>query len=119
MATATLGTAATTTLTALQFIYGMTPADFATMAAAIKRDAYNPEMNDAAVNPATAGPQPPIDAAYAAARLGMMYTRSGLLTIPDRGVLRLFPGDYVGVDASGWPILLSARAAASASWVHT
>lgn len=109
MATVTLGTAATTTLTAVPFIYGMAAADFATIAAALKHDAYNPEMNDAVAS-AVSGPQPP---------LGLSFSRSGVLTIPNRGVLRLFPGDYIGVDASGWPVVLSPRAAASASWVHT
>ena len=105
MATATLGTAATTTLTALPFIYGLAVADYATLAAAIKRDGHNPNVSG---NPT--GPQPPI---------GVAFQRSGVLVVPERGVLRLFPGDYVAIDATGWPILLSARAAASASWVHT
>jgi hypothetical protein len=105
MATATLGTAATSTLTALPFVYGLVPADFATIAAAIKRDTHN-----ASVTTGLSGPQPPI---------GLSFSRSGVLIIPERGTLKLFPGDYVGVDATGWPILLSGRAAASASWVHT
>jgi hypothetical protein len=105
MATATLGTAATTTLTALPFIYGLSVTDYATLAAAIKRDGHNPNVSG---NPT--GPQPPI---------GTPFQRSGVLVVPERGVLRLFPGDYVAIDATGWPILLSARAAASASWVHT
>jgi hypothetical protein len=105
MATATLGTAATTTLTAIPFIYGMAVADYATVAAAIKRDGHNPNVSGSA-----SGPQPPI---------GVAFQRSGVLIVPERGVLRLFPGDYVALDATGWPILLSARAAASASWVHT
>jgi hypothetical protein len=105
MATVTLGTAGTTTLTAVPFIYGMLPADFATMAAAVKRDSHNPSVPGGLT-----GPQPPI---------GLALSRSGNMIIPDRGILRLFPGDYIAVDGSGWPILLSARAAASASWVHT
>jgi hypothetical protein len=105
MATVTLGTAATSTLLAMPFIYGLVPADFATIAAAIKRDTHNPS-----VPAGSSGPQPP---------LGLPFSRAGALVIPDRGVLHLFPGDYVAIDATGWPILLSARAAASASWVHT
>jgi hypothetical protein len=105
MATATLGTAATTTLTAVPFTYGLVAADFATMAAAVKRDSHNP-----AVPGGVSGPQPPI---------GLAISRAGTLIIPERGMLRLFPGDYIAIDATGWPILISARAAASASWVHT
>ena len=105
MATVTLGTAATTTLTAIPFTYGMVAADFATIAAAVKRDSHNPNVSG------TSGPQPP---------LGLPFNRAGVLVIPERGVLRLFPSDYVGVDTTGWPILISARAAATAaSWVHT
>ena len=105
MTTATLGTAATTTLTALQYVPGaFLPADFATIAAGIKRDSHNPATGF------LTGIQPP---------LGNPFTRAGILAIPERGIVKLFPGDYVAIDATGWPIILSARAAASASWVHT
>ena len=104
MATITLGTAGTTTLVAIPFTYGMVPADFATIAVSIKLDSHNSNVMG------ITGPQPPI---------GTPFSRAGVLIIPGRGSLALFPGDYVGVDASGWPILLSPRAAASASWVHT
>jgi|SRR5215472_3648324 len=47
-------------------------------------------------------------------------TPQGMLYVPNRGVLRMRAGDYVFYDpATGWPILLSGRAAAGASWVHT
>ena len=105
MATGTLGTAATTTLTAIPFSFALSPADFATVAAAVKRDTHN-----TFVSGGSSGPQPPI---------GLVFSRAGTLVVPERGVLKLFPGDYVAVDATGWPIVLSARAAASASWVHT
>jgi hypothetical protein len=105
MATATLGTAATTTLTALRFIYGINPTDFAAVGAAIKHDTHQPN-----VPAGSTGPQPPIV---------MPWSQNGTLLVPGRGQLILFPGDYVAVDATGWPIVLSARAAASASWVHT
>ncbi len=37
------------------------------------------------------------------------FVKEGLLTVPNRGVLQLFPGDVVGVDAtSGQVILMSA-----------
>lgn len=106
MATATLGTAATTTLTAIPFTYGaLQAADFAAIAAAIKHDTHNPAIIGVGNTQ-----QPPIISPF---------SRSGTLVIPNRGVLALFPGDYVAIDATGWPILLSMRAAASASWVHT
>jgi len=36
------------------------------------------------------------------------FNTMGQLTIPNRGVLKVYPGDVVAVDPSGWPILLSA-----------
>jgi len=110
MATATLGTAGTTTLTALSqpgsytrqdgtvFSVTQLDADIATIQQAIKDDQ----------NPAQ-----PINFAMGG------WSRAGQLFVPNRGWLKLLPGDYVGIDATGWPILVSARAAASASWVHT
>ena len=96
MATKTLGTAATTTLTALQYQSGMTPADLATINAGI--------LNDQVGKPAYAN----------------CFTTYGTLYIPNRGVLQLIPGDYVAFDpATGFPILISATAAAGASYVHT
>ena len=45
---------------------------------------------------------------------------TGMLFVPNRGVLRMRPGDYVFYDPqTGWPILVSGRAAAAAGWVHT
>lgn len=46
------------------------------------------------------------------------WSRQGQLYIPNRGWLKIFPGDIVGVDAAtGWPILISRRAAnTAASW---
>jgi hypothetical protein len=45
----------------------------------------------------------------------------GLLFIPNRGVLKVFYGDWIGVDANGWPVLLSARAIqnGTTSWTHS
>lgn len=98
MALKTLGSAANNTLSA--FVVGtndFTPADVATFNLGIKDDQING-------NPLFNGPS---------------YVLSGLLFIPNRGFIRALPGDYVAFDpATGWPILLSARAAAGASWVH-
>lgn len=97
MATRTLGTAATNTLTGLTFSSTMTVADAATIRAGIKDDLINGS--------------PIFPGAFLAA---------GLLFIPNRGVLKLIPGDVVAFNAvSGWPIMLSAAAAASANWVYT
>ena len=98
MATVTLGTTAQTSLTAKAFSGAMPAADIATIANLIKDDLNN-------LHPIW--PQ--------------AFAQTGLLYIPNRGVLQMRVGDYVGVDpATGWPILVSARAAASnPQWVHT
>ena len=43
----------------------------------------------------------------------------GLLYVPRRGVLQVLPGDYVGYDAQGWPILVSAYSIAGTGWSHS
>jgi hypothetical protein len=96
MATTTLGTAATTTLTALSFGGALAPADIASMANGVLDDQIN-------IHPIW--PQ--------------AFAQTGLLYVPNRGVLKVLPGDYVAFDATtGWPILVSKNAAAGASWVH-
>jgi len=48
------------------------------------------------------------------------WSRQGMLYVPNRGWLKCYPGDIVAVDGTGWPILLSRRAAASAAaWTLT
>ncbi len=47
------------------------------------------------------------------------FEQNGLLFIPNRGVLRVLPGDYVGVDANGWPILVSKNSIAGSGWSHS
>jgi hypothetical protein len=97
MATKTLGTTANNVLDALQFSPVMTQADVATLQQAIKFDGV--EGNRIA-------PQ--------------AFTRTGLLYIPRRGVLRVLDGDWVGVDAQGWPVLVSANSINSGAteWAH-
>jgi hypothetical protein len=43
------------------------------------------------------------------------------LFVPNRGVLAVLPGDVIAIDpTTGWPFLISARAAQNASaWTHT
>jgi hypothetical protein len=92
-----MGTAATTTLTALAFNPSMAPADFAAIDAAILDD----------LNPAH--PNNPGG-----------WARNGQLFVPNRGVLLMLPGDFVAFDTqTGWPILISARAGGQAGWVHS
>ncbi len=102
MATGTIGTNATTSLTMKLFpVAGaLTPAqvaaDIAAIANAIKDDINN-------LHPIWPG----------------AWSQAGTLFIPNRGTLKVLPGDYVAVDATtGWPILLSARAVASGPWTH-
>lgn len=91
MATQTLGTNATNSLTALAFAVSAADADVATIQQLIKDDL---ETNHAIFPGA--------------------FSKTGLLYIPNRGVLQMRPGDYVAVDSTtGWPILISARAKAS------
>jgi hypothetical protein len=48
------------------------------------------------------------------------YSRAGQLYVPNRGWLKVLPGDLIMVDpAVGWPLLLSARAAAAGLWTFT
>lgn len=99
MALLTLGTAATTTLSAVKWNSVMSVADLAALNALIKYI----DGNSAAP---TYKPIPSIS--------------QGVLYIPSRGQLKLFEGDYIGVDPNtGQPIVLSAATAAAASWVHT
>ena len=97
MALLTAGTSATNSLAAQEYSPTATVADVATIAAGIKNDqnvAY-PTWPDA-------------------------YARTGLLYIPNRGVLKCLPGDYVMYDTTtGWPILVSALAIASGPWTHS
>ena len=103
MATHTLGTNATTSLTAVTFSpvpSVLSDADMATIRAGIRSD----------------------DASHAVATLRGYggFVREGLLYLPNnRGVIKLAPGDVVAIDTvatSGWPILLSAYAVANGPW---
>lgn len=103
MATVTLGTTAQTSLTALKFLpgygSGMAAADIATINNLIKNDLQN-------TNP----------------RMGGMYfSAEGRLYMPNRGLqpVQLMPGDYVGVDNQGFPIVVSKNSIANGAWVHT
>jgi hypothetical protein len=52
----------------------------------------------------------------------IFFDFNGLLMIPRRGLVKVFPGDVVAFDTqSGWPILVSAEAIAvgSSSWTFS
>lgn len=106
MAILTLGTNGTTTLTAVKYRGGAEnlPSVYAQIAAAILDDQSNP-------NGQLANSAPSAKPIFPGA-----FTRFyGMLTIPNRGVLKVLPGDYIAVDANGWPILLSANSIAGGS----
>lgn len=98
MALKTLGTTGTTVLDAFVFGTNLSAADVALIQLAIKNDKING-------NPIYPG----------------AWSASGVLYVPNRGILQVLPGDYVGIDATGWPVLVSANAIASGSteWAHS
>ena|SRR5271170_5193491 len=102
MALKTLGTNATTSLNAM--IQGnatlFTVADMATIRANIKNDQ---------INTTPIWPNGFDDG----------FNKYGRLYVPNRGVLAVFPGDYVAYDANGWPILVSAFSIATGGWTHS
>ena len=113
MATITLGTNAQTTLTAVKFEKSLSAADMAAIAALI--------LNDGTQQGGRANAAPSAKPIYPGG-----FSSTGLLFIPNRGVLQALPGDYIGVDANGWPVLVSANAIAGGSapsavtdWTHT
>jgi hypothetical protein len=105
MALRTLGTAAQTTLSAVQFG---------------QSSGYLSDSDLAAINALI---KPQTSVTYGNAIGGGVYpylTREGQLWIPGQGFLKVSKGDFVAVDpATGWPIVISAGAAAGASYVHT
>lgn len=114
MALKTLGTKTTSTLSAIQFLHGMTVADLATLVVEILDD-QSPATGALANSAPSAKPTWP-----------GAFTTQGQLFIPNRGLLQVLPGDWVGVDANGWPILVSANAiaggsspSATTSWAHS
>jgi hypothetical protein len=96
MATGNLGTNANNSLTSLLASGNMSAIDLATIVDAIKDDinVAHPVMPTA-------------------------WSQNNLLYVPNRGVLKVLPGDYIGVDSQGWPILVSANSIANAAWTHT
>lgn len=98
MATITLGTAATTSLVAISWNPMTSAADIASIANNIKHQA-NP------THPILAGG----------------FANNGRLEYPGRrGFILLRPGDYIGYDNFGWPVVVSNESIASgSSWSHS
>lgn len=101
MALKTLGTAATTTLSAIQWNSVYNVSDLAALNALIKQQTSQGQKGSTTIFPA-----PTIN--------------QGGLFVPARGHWRLLEGDWLGVDpVTGDVILITAASAAGASWVHT
>jgi protein involved in polysaccharide export with SLBB domain len=69
--------------------------------------AYSGQANSNVIVPAIPVAQGGTAGAVAAGLLSGGFTTSGLLQIPNRGNLRVLPGDVVMIGITGWPILLS------------
>ena len=116
MALRTLGTNATTSLTA--FVVGLNdtiPADIGSLLVGIK---YDPPGFRFEANVASSG----LVTGQGTVRpnVNQAYIHNGMLVIPNRGMLRCREGDFVCFDATtGWPILLSGDAAANGPYTHT
>jgi hypothetical protein len=95
MSTSTFGTTANSSLTAMASSGAMLAADIASIALLIKNDL----VNGLPIYPEA-------------------WSQKQLLYVPNRGILQVRPGDWVGVDSQGWPILVSANSVANSSWVH-
>lgn len=103
MALVTLGTSANNSITnAKRYLpgagSGISNADMATLALAIRSDDALQNFQPGA------------------------WTQDGLLFLPGGrtpGGIVLKPGDYIGVDSTGWPIVVSAYAIANGPWAHS
>ena len=96
MALATIGTNANNSLSAIVYGAGDADADVASVALGILDDQN-------VTHPVYPG----------------AFSKQGLLYIPNRGYLKPLPGDYIAFDAAtGWPILISARAATAGPYTH-
>lgn len=107
MAIGTMGSTLTTGLSSISggWNYSSTAQDVGTLANLIKFDNVDnlPPGQFTTAHPIVPG----------------AFEQNGLLVIPRRGMLKVLPGDYVGVDANGWPILVSAYSIATGGWTHT
>lgn len=96
MALTTMGTSATTTLRGLHMDGNLSAADGATLRANIKYDGVYANAAWTRIQNAQIYPD------------GFTFQGGqGLLYVPRRGVLNVFPGDYVAYDPQGWPVLIA------------
>jgi hypothetical protein len=119
MAIGTAGTTSTTSLTAL-FAPGsyISPGGTAQSFPSSVADLATVDANVATINQAIKDDQNPnLPAPGAGPMWG--WSKAGQLYVPNRGWLKVLPGDLVAVDTQGWPVLISARSAASGQWPHT
>ena len=96
MATKTLGTNATNSLTAIVSSGSMAAADVAAIANGILDD----QITGTPIYPGA-------------------FSSVDILYIPNRGILKVLPGDYVAIDNKGWPVLISAYSIANGAWTHS
>lgn len=99
MATGTLGTTGSTVLTSLNpWSGGNAIADIAAIEELIKQQGGQLRIEPGAFSPS-----------------GRVFLPGG------RGIIIMKPGDYIGVDHMGWPIVVSKEsiADASSSWAHS
>lgn len=106
MATHTLGTVATNSLTCLKYGASNLDADVATIAEGINDDFL-------LSNPIT-GATPGVTRIFPGA-----FVKQGLLIVPNRGYLKMMPNDVIAIDTNiGFPILIPnyAVTAAGSLW---
>ncbi|MCI0559494.1 MAG: hypothetical protein MN733_13450 [Nitrososphaera sp.] len=103
MALVTLGTQTQTTLQALQWSPQPVAADLAAINALFKYQSFT--------EPSVPGP---------VSFIPVPMINQGVLYVPERGQLKLYPGDYIAADPiTGHFVLISAATAAATSWIHT
>ncbi len=107
MATHTIGAHANNSLTAVEYGADLLDADVATIQRAILDDFLQ-------TNPIT-NATPGVSRIYPGA-----FVKQGNLFIPNRGFLKMMPGDVIAVDpTTGWPILVAKNAVSAGGSVFT
>lgn len=122
MATRTLGTNATTTLTAVPFP-NLNNSATPQIDLSVLEQSIIDDTPLAFSNANQLGSALPANTAQNNWRGAL--SNNGQLIIPNRGILKIFPGDWIGVDAYGWPVLISGRSIVgisggpAVSWTHS
>jgi hypothetical protein len=119
----TLGTSATTSLQAMNWSGDQTTqANVAAFAAGVFNDGnvLSPSGSAYWSNADQASKIQAPTTAYSVPGALELLGAEGRLVIPNRGILKVLPGDYIAFDATtGWPILISALAIANGPYTHT